>query len=222
MVLKGSKKLYAEFFKAFEHTAPEGGWTARDRYDHTPEQIQWFLERGCEWEKVCLEPGDMVLFDSVSQNLSTLKPLYVDRLTRSGRCIMVLYLNAQQSEWQFVSLPLHLQHFCSLLPALCLSSLRSGVQLRFAQPAHTQTPATNPLRSSLPRSKHAVKPHGTNANTHPTIPSHSGPTASYLLPNTTAMSPTRPNWALHLNHRSPSVAGSSLAWTSMKTSVSCL
>ncbi|EIW66566.1 hypothetical protein TREMEDRAFT_34783 [Tremella mesenterica DSM 1558] len=64
LVLKGSKQLYEEFFRAFDHQKPEGGWPTIDRYDHTPEQNQWFIDRGCEWVKVCANPGDLVLWDS--------------------------------------------------------------------------------------------------------------------------------------------------------------
>jgi hypothetical protein len=65
-VLKGSKALYTQLWEAFEHQKPEGGWNVHDRHDHTPEQIQWLLDHGCEWYKVCAEPGDLLLWDSVS------------------------------------------------------------------------------------------------------------------------------------------------------------
>jgi hypothetical protein len=66
MLLKGSMELYAELFAAFEDRKPERGWNTRDRHDHTDEQIQWLVDRGCTWEKVCAEPGDLLLWDSVS------------------------------------------------------------------------------------------------------------------------------------------------------------
>jgi len=65
-VLKGSAALYTQLWEAFEHQKPEGGWNVHDRHDHTPEQIQWLLDHGCEWYKVCAEPGDLLLWDSVS------------------------------------------------------------------------------------------------------------------------------------------------------------
>jgi hypothetical protein len=66
MLLKGSMELYAELFAAFEDRKPERGWNTRDRHDHTDEQIQWLVDRGCTWEKICAEPGDLLLWDSVS------------------------------------------------------------------------------------------------------------------------------------------------------------
>lgn len=68
MVLKGSSALYAKMFEAFDDVKPEKGWNVIDRHDHTPEQIQWLIDHGCEWEKVCAEPGDLLLWDSVSQS----------------------------------------------------------------------------------------------------------------------------------------------------------
>ena len=69
MVLKGSSSLYAEMFEAFDNVKPPLGWNTIDRHDHTPQQIEWLLEHGCVWEKVCAEPGDLLLWDSVSFTL---------------------------------------------------------------------------------------------------------------------------------------------------------
>jgi hypothetical protein len=66
MVLKGSSALYPQLFEAFENVKPRGGWNIIDRHDHTAEQIQWLIDHGCAWEKVCAEPGDLLLWDSVS------------------------------------------------------------------------------------------------------------------------------------------------------------
>ncbi|ORX40001.1 hypothetical protein BD324DRAFT_679068 [Kockovaella imperatae] len=62
MVLKGSSALYKELWRAFDEHI--GGWNKHDRHDHTPEQIQWLLDHGCEWHKVCADPGDLLLWDS--------------------------------------------------------------------------------------------------------------------------------------------------------------
>jgi hypothetical protein len=64
-VLKGSSALYTQLFDAFEDRKPEGGWNKHDRHDHTPEQIQWLMDHGCEYYKVTAEPGDLLLWDSV-------------------------------------------------------------------------------------------------------------------------------------------------------------
>lgn len=65
-VLRGSSALYTQLFDAFEDKKPEGGWNKHDRHDHTPEQIQWLIDHGCEYHKVTAEPGDLLLWDSVS------------------------------------------------------------------------------------------------------------------------------------------------------------
>ncbi|WRT70627.1 uncharacterized protein IL334_007625 [Kwoniella shivajii] len=64
MVLKGSKELYSQAWKAFDKDKPEGGWNERHLHDFTPEQIQWFLDNGAEWHKICADPGDLFLWDS--------------------------------------------------------------------------------------------------------------------------------------------------------------
>jgi hypothetical protein len=65
-VLKGSSALYTQLYEAFEDKKPESGWNKHDRHDHTPEQIQWLIDHGCEYHKVTAEPGDLLLWDSVS------------------------------------------------------------------------------------------------------------------------------------------------------------
>jgi hypothetical protein len=62
MVLEGSLPLYNEFFET--HDPPANGWSWKDNYVHTKEQVQWFLDRGCKWVKVEAEPGDLILWDS--------------------------------------------------------------------------------------------------------------------------------------------------------------
>jgi hypothetical protein len=66
MVLKGSSALYSQLYDGFEDKKPEGGWNKHDRHDHTPEQIQWLIDHGCEYHKVTADPGDLLLWDSVS------------------------------------------------------------------------------------------------------------------------------------------------------------
>jgi hypothetical protein len=36
----------------------------RDGFRWTDDQLEWFKERGCEWVKPVMEPGDFVLWDS--------------------------------------------------------------------------------------------------------------------------------------------------------------
>ncbi|KAK4703177.1 hypothetical protein P7C70_g3039, partial [Phenoliferia sp. Uapishka_3] len=65
LVMKGSSVLINEYFATFpEEKANSGSWGPADWYGFTKAQQTWFLSKGCEWVKVCLEPGDMVLWDS--------------------------------------------------------------------------------------------------------------------------------------------------------------
>jgi len=62
MVIKGSALLFGQFFE--EHKDQEHRWNTIDWYRWTDDELQWFLERGCEWVKPTMEPGDFVLWDS--------------------------------------------------------------------------------------------------------------------------------------------------------------
>jgi len=65
LVLKGSNKLEEEYFRQFpEEKKNHNSWGPADWYGFTEVQQQWFYERGCEWIKVCGEPGDLFLWDS--------------------------------------------------------------------------------------------------------------------------------------------------------------
>lgn len=43
---------------------PENGWPKRDGFHWSNDQLQWFVNKGCEWVKPVMEPGDFVLWDS--------------------------------------------------------------------------------------------------------------------------------------------------------------
>ena len=70
IVLKGSSALYTKLFDDFPEKTHPGGWKDWDRHDHSEEELQWLYDRGCEWEKVCAKPGDLLLWDSVSSTPS--------------------------------------------------------------------------------------------------------------------------------------------------------
>ena len=61
MFLKGSHKLHTEFYNAHKEkfSFPESHFTLIDKED-----VQWFLDRGCEKEMLLCEKGDLVLWDS--------------------------------------------------------------------------------------------------------------------------------------------------------------
>ncbi|KAJ5081875.1 hypothetical protein NUU61_010139 [Penicillium alfredii] len=58
----GHRSSFGQYFK--HHEAPEGGWIKRDLFHWTDEKLQWFKDRGCEWVKPSMDPGDFILWDS--------------------------------------------------------------------------------------------------------------------------------------------------------------
>lgn len=65
MVLSGSSTYYTELWRQFDHKKPEGGWNAAALQYVDEEMCQWLESKGCKWIKVCAEPGDLLLWDSV-------------------------------------------------------------------------------------------------------------------------------------------------------------
>ncbi|KAI5480129.1 hypothetical protein MNV49_001789 [Pseudohyphozyma bogoriensis] len=63
MVLRGSSRLFEEFFDVHGRTGFKT-WGPVDWCNFSIEHQQWFFERGCVWEKVCAGPGDLILWDS--------------------------------------------------------------------------------------------------------------------------------------------------------------
>jgi hypothetical protein len=61
MVCPGSHLLSKEFF---ETQTEREAWTSMDIYAFSDEQFDWFIERGCQPEKVLAEPGDLIVWDS--------------------------------------------------------------------------------------------------------------------------------------------------------------
>ncbi|KAL7418492.1 hypothetical protein Q5752_006950 [Cryptotrichosporon argae] len=80
MVLKGSAALFGQLFDAFEDRKPAEGWNTIDRHDHTEDQLQWLYARGCEWHKVCAEPGDLLLWDSRTVHYGATPSALTDRV----------------------------------------------------------------------------------------------------------------------------------------------
>ncbi|KAM0751340.1 hypothetical protein T439DRAFT_347850 [Meredithblackwellia eburnea MCA 4105] len=81
MVLKGSSKLVEEYFATFpEEKANGNSWGPADWYGFTEKQQQWFFDRGCEWIKVCAEPGDLILWDSRCMHFNRRPTGDVDRV----------------------------------------------------------------------------------------------------------------------------------------------
>ncbi|KAJ5370513.1 uncharacterized protein N7496_006605 [Penicillium cataractarum] len=63
LLMEGSSQLYDTFFK--ENRQQEGDADRpKDLFIFTQEDVKWFEARGCKLIKVCLEPGDFVVWDS--------------------------------------------------------------------------------------------------------------------------------------------------------------
>ncbi|KAF5526371.1 putative phytanoyl-CoA dioxygenase [Colletotrichum aenigma] len=64
IVCKGAHRLSEEFHEAFKDEKDKiWAWT-KEWYGFTDAGIKWLEERGCVWEKIDAEPGDLLLWDS--------------------------------------------------------------------------------------------------------------------------------------------------------------
>lgn len=66
MVLQGSNALYTELWQHFDHKKPAEGWNKWEMQPLDDEMVDWLISKGCKWVKVCPNPGDLMLWDSVS------------------------------------------------------------------------------------------------------------------------------------------------------------
>lgn len=64
-MFEGSSALYTELWKHFDHKKGETGWNTEAFQFIDDEMSQWLESKGCKWIKVCAEPGDLLLWDSV-------------------------------------------------------------------------------------------------------------------------------------------------------------
>ncbi|GAA5973642.1 hypothetical protein JCM11641_005058 [Rhodosporidiobolus odoratus] len=64
LVMKGSSKLLKEYFDEVGRPPLRDGKI--DWHSFEEEEMKWFFDRGCEWLKVCAEPGDLILWDSAT------------------------------------------------------------------------------------------------------------------------------------------------------------
>ncbi|KAJ9365701.1 hypothetical protein C8Q69DRAFT_469814 [Paecilomyces variotii] len=64
MVLEGSSSFYTELWKRFDHKQGERGWSTWAFQNVDEEMCQWVESKGCQWRKVCAQPGDLLLWDS--------------------------------------------------------------------------------------------------------------------------------------------------------------
>lgn len=61
VVIEDSHKILEEFFDTQTNRAE---WTSKDNFVLSPEQLDWFLQRGCKKIKVNVDPGDLIIWDS--------------------------------------------------------------------------------------------------------------------------------------------------------------
>ncbi|KAF4540680.1 Phytanoyl- dioxygenase [Lasiodiplodia theobromae] len=64
IVVKGSSKLEELFFEAHNDVQGRETWGPADWFGFQQDEVDWFLDRGCEVLKVCADPGDLILWDS--------------------------------------------------------------------------------------------------------------------------------------------------------------
>jgi hypothetical protein len=63
IVCKGAHLLSEEFHKKFIDEPKVWAWT-KEWYGFSEAGLKWLADKGCVWEKVCMEPGDLVVWDS--------------------------------------------------------------------------------------------------------------------------------------------------------------
>jgi len=66
MVLQNSNRFYAELWQHFDHKKGEKGWNKWEQQFLDEEMCDWLISKGCKWVKICANPGDLLLWDSVS------------------------------------------------------------------------------------------------------------------------------------------------------------
>ena len=87
MVLERSNLYYKELWDKFDHKKGPDGWHSWDQQNVDEEMCDWLVnEKGCKYVKVCADPGDLLLWDSVSPSPSltpfTRSPTANDSLRR--------------------------------------------------------------------------------------------------------------------------------------------
>ncbi|KAJ5937576.1 hypothetical protein N7454_003918 [Penicillium verhagenii] len=63
IVCRGGHLLSEQFHKEMAHEERIPAWTP-EWYGFTDAGMKWLEDHGCKWEKVCAEPGDLLLWDS--------------------------------------------------------------------------------------------------------------------------------------------------------------
>ncbi|RSH89677.1 hypothetical protein EHS25_002228 [Saitozyma podzolica] len=69
LVMRGSSNLMTQFFE--ETGRPPMPPSRIDWHLFSKEDKQWFLDHGCEWTKICADPGDLILWSSGTMHQNT-------------------------------------------------------------------------------------------------------------------------------------------------------
>lgn len=63
IVCRGAYRLSNQFHEEFADEEKIPAWT-NEWFGFTEKGMQWLADKGCEWIKVCAEPGDLIVWDS--------------------------------------------------------------------------------------------------------------------------------------------------------------
>lgn len=63
IVCKGGHRLSAQFHREMADEPKIPAWTP-EWFGFTENGMKWLKDHGLEWEKVCVEPGDLIVWDS--------------------------------------------------------------------------------------------------------------------------------------------------------------
>ena len=63
IVCKGGAELSQQFHEEMKDEKKIPAWTP-EWYGYTEAGMKWLADHGCTWEKLCAEPGDLLLWDS--------------------------------------------------------------------------------------------------------------------------------------------------------------
>ncbi|KAF3005252.1 hypothetical protein E8E14_005207 [Neopestalotiopsis sp. 37M] len=65
LLMEGSSMLFEEFFKTFPPAEGDVDKTRQyDFFGFKEEHVKWFESRGCHLKKICVDPGDLIIWDS--------------------------------------------------------------------------------------------------------------------------------------------------------------
>lgn len=72
IVVQGSHRLIDEFFTRNPGAIGRKTWGPKDWFGFHEEEVAWFERQGCHVQKVCAEPGDLIIWDSRTVHYNTL------------------------------------------------------------------------------------------------------------------------------------------------------